>query len=190
MKVLDLGAGTGNLTLRLLQGGAHVTAVDRSPEMLNVLREKCRNYRDRLKRYALDGSNLTWLDSGSFDVVNILLVLFSVEDALRVLQEAVRVLRPGGMLVVTEPNHKFNIEQLLNTTEEYLRSTDRWGSIQQDWGLVKQVNLAFTTALSTGWKAENIEESLIRSFGWDDNDMTRRDAYQGQCTTLQALKPA
>jgi adenine C2-methylase RlmN of 23S rRNA A2503 and tRNA A37 len=94
------------------------------------------------------------------------------------------------MLVVTEPNHKFNIEQLLNTTEEYLRSTDRWGSIQQDWGLVKQVNLAFTTALSTGWKAENIEESLIRSFGWDDNDMTRRDAYQGQCTTLQALKPA
>jgi len=52
------------------------------------------------------------------------------------------------------------------------------------------VNLAFKTALSTGWKAENIEESLIRSFGWDDNDMTRHDAYQGQCTTLQALKPA
>ena len=38
--VLDLGCGTGNLTVRFLEEGATVTAVDMSAEMLQVLSSK------------------------------------------------------------------------------------------------------------------------------------------------------
>src|SRR5207248_240987 len=39
-RVLDLGCGTGRHTLALARGGAHVTALDQSPEMMAVARHK------------------------------------------------------------------------------------------------------------------------------------------------------
>lgn len=38
--ITDLGCGTGNLTLPLARAGYEMTAIDASPDMLNVLREK------------------------------------------------------------------------------------------------------------------------------------------------------
>ncbi|MDZ7637953.1 MAG: class I SAM-dependent methyltransferase [Bryobacterales bacterium] len=40
LRILDCGAGTGNLTLKFLERGCHVTATDISPEMLNELKKK------------------------------------------------------------------------------------------------------------------------------------------------------
>ena len=39
-RILDLGCGTGDLTLMLAQAGYDVIGIDRSEEMLSVLREK------------------------------------------------------------------------------------------------------------------------------------------------------
>jgi ubiquinone/menaquinone biosynthesis C-methylase UbiE len=101
-KILDLGAGTGNLTLRLLNAGATVTAVDRNRAMLNKLQDKCTTHEDRLTVLQRDAADLSRLNSESFDAVNILLVLFATEQPTSVIREAWRVLRPGGYLVVTE----------------------------------------------------------------------------------------
>ena len=40
-KALDFGAGTGNLTVNLLQMGYDVTAIDISEEMCKILEKKC-----------------------------------------------------------------------------------------------------------------------------------------------------
>ena len=117
LKVLDLGAGTGNLTIKLLEKGACVTAVDRSNEMIRVLRRKCSTYQRNLKTYTIDASNLSFFESNSFDVVNILLVLFAIEEPENVLREAFRVLRPGGKLVMTEP--KFGFVELISGWHTY-----------------------------------------------------------------------
>lgn len=52
--VLELGAGTGNLTRRLLERGLRVMASDIVPEAVEVLRAKCRGYEDRLETRVLD----------------------------------------------------------------------------------------------------------------------------------------
>ncbi len=54
IKVLELGAGTGNLTRRLLERGATVTAVDLVPEALDVLRGKCAPHSPRLETAVVD----------------------------------------------------------------------------------------------------------------------------------------
>src|SRR6478609_3587008 len=48
LEVLDLGAGTGKLTERLVGLAASVTAVDPSPEMLAVLGERMPQVRTRV----------------------------------------------------------------------------------------------------------------------------------------------
>jgi len=52
--VLELGAGTGNLARRLLEGGARVTASDIVPEALDALRRKCEAHSGRLETRVLD----------------------------------------------------------------------------------------------------------------------------------------
>jgi ubiquinone/menaquinone biosynthesis C-methylase UbiE len=186
MTMLDIGAGTGNLTVRFLEAGAHVTAVDRSPEMLHILARKCEPYRERLMRVVRDCTELPMFQRDQFHVVNIMLVLFSVEQPRRILREAMRVLRPGGTLVVTEPNRRFDLDVLLGQAEQYLHSVGCLDRLQESWELVKKVNLSFQTALHDGWKVEDVEAEL-NNLGWEIGHF---DAYEGHCTTLRAIKPA
>jgi SAM-dependent methyltransferase len=98
-RALDLGCGTGRHTLALVQAGAEVTALDQSPEMMEVARRN------------LHGHAVTWLlhslpaplpfSDGSFAVVVAGLVAEHVADLPAMLTEAVRVLAPGGRFVLS-----------------------------------------------------------------------------------------
>jgi ubiquinone/menaquinone biosynthesis C-methylase UbiE len=96
--VLDVGCGTGNLTLALLAALAdkgHVCAVDISPRMIEVARGKVRDA--RVSWYVASAERLS-LDNSSCDRI----VCFSVwphfHDQDAVARELLRVLRPGGYL--------------------------------------------------------------------------------------------
>lgn len=192
LKVMDLGAGTGNLVLRLLQAGASVTALDKSQDMLKVLRKKCRGFEERLKVSYRDGCDLTGFPTSGFDVVNVMLVMFAADRPQAMLREALRVLRPGGTLLITEPNQKFDMDTLLRESERELRSAGHLGpagtegSLAEDWDTVKKVNQAFSDTVHEAWKAEQVEEEL-RGMGWEDIETTL--VYHGHCTTLRATKP-
>lgn len=103
-RVGDLGCGTGVLSAALAPFVARVIAVDRSPEMLKAARGRLRDVANvELRRGELEALPI---DGGALDAAVMALALSSVEDPPAALEEAVRVLRrPGRLLVVDMAEH-------------------------------------------------------------------------------------
>lgn len=90
--VLDLGAGTGKLTTRLVERGLDVVAVDPIAEMLDVLRGALPT-----TRALLGTAEQIPLPDNSIDAV-LVAQAWHWFDPQRAVDEVVRVLRPGGRL--------------------------------------------------------------------------------------------
>ncbi|HMB80747.1 MAG TPA: class I SAM-dependent methyltransferase [Vicinamibacterales bacterium] len=94
--ILDVGAGTGRVTLTLTSLGFRVTALDPARAMLETLRAKAEPRPTRLVR--AEGASLPFA-SDSFDAVVLSRILYLMSDWRTVLREVVRVLAPGGRLL-------------------------------------------------------------------------------------------
>ncbi|GAA1494647.1 demethylmenaquinone methyltransferase [Curtobacterium herbarum] len=96
-RVLDLAAGTGTSSAALAKKGAEVTALDLSSGMIAVGRER----HPEITFVEGDAEHLPF-DDESFDAVTISFGLRNVNDPMQALTEMLRVLRPGGRLVICE----------------------------------------------------------------------------------------
>jgi ubiquinone/menaquinone biosynthesis C-methylase UbiE len=100
MEVLELGCGTGYFTRELIATGAMVTAIDISPELLDIARSSLNASN---ARFIIENAHNTGFDDGSFDLVLGSSVLHHL-DAFPAVKEIYRVLKPGGKMIFTEPN--------------------------------------------------------------------------------------
>jgi ubiquinone/menaquinone biosynthesis C-methylase UbiE len=98
-RVLEVGCGTGNISLALARRGARLVGVDVSGPMLAATRRRARE----------QGFSATWIRGGagalpfpknSFDGVISILALDFMADRPGVVREMMRVLSPGGFLVL------------------------------------------------------------------------------------------
>lgn len=96
-RILDLAAGTGTSSVALMRTGAHVTAADFSPKMIEVGRRR----HPSLDFVEADATDLPFA-TGHFDAVTISFGLRNVQDPTTALSELFRVLKPGGRLVICE----------------------------------------------------------------------------------------
>jgi ubiquinone/menaquinone biosynthesis C-methylase UbiE len=97
--VLDFGSGTGNLTQHLLRLGASVMAADVSPKSLEVLKKKFGDRQD-LTTLVLNGIYLREIADNSIDMIATYSVLHHVPDYLKIVEEFVRVVKPGGIIYI------------------------------------------------------------------------------------------
>jgi len=98
---LDVGAGTGNLTGKLLQMGYQVVAVDISQEMCAILQEKYDNYvkSNKLKIINSAIENLDF-DAGKFDLITCYSSLHHLPDYVSALKSLSTFLKKRGVIYI------------------------------------------------------------------------------------------
>lgn len=110
-RILDAGCGVGHwgrVLAPFLSEEAEVTGVDREPEWVEkagrIAREK------GLARFGYRQGDVNSLPFGDaeFDLVTCQTVLIHVPDPRATIREFTRVLKPGGLLILSEPNNLAN----------------------------------------------------------------------------------
>lgn len=175
MTVADIGAGTGFMTVGLAPLVSQVYVLDGSAAMLDVAWKNLTEFANLDFRVA-DGLSLP-LPDASLDAVFANMYLHHCPDPLAAIQEMLRILRPGGRLVITDMD---------THTHEWLKTemADLWLGFERtqirEWfaqaGLVnvivdntgqlcqsKQAEISIFVA--TGTKYLNVRESVQNNYG-------------------------
>jgi ubiquinone/menaquinone biosynthesis C-methylase UbiE len=101
LDALDAGCGTGFLSFELAARGHHVTGVDFAPAMLAEAGRKATERGVSVRFEEADAERLPFT-SGCFDLVISRHVLWTLPHPEAAIEEWIRVLRPGGRLVVVD----------------------------------------------------------------------------------------
>lgn len=96
-RILDLGCGDGELTEKIIAGGATVVAVDAAPDMVAAARSRGIDAR------VMDGQRLAF--AGEFEAVFSNAALHWMRDQQAVLAGVYRALKPGGRFVAEMGGH-------------------------------------------------------------------------------------
>ncbi len=128
LDALDAGCGTGFLSFELAARGHRVTGVDFAPAMLAEARRKAAEHNASVRFEGADAEQLPF-PSGSFDFAISRHVLWTLPHPEAAIDEWIRVLRPGGRLVVVDgqfdPGFLVEPSQNARTSDEYAVIADR-----------------------------------------------------------------
>ncbi len=136
-RILDLGCGTGSMTLMLKQAfpDAEVIGVDLSPYMLVVAEEKAKKAGLAIA-FSQANAEQIHFPAASVDLISISLLFHETPPAISrlILRECFRLLTPGGQVLVLDGHQKILRQQgwLTNIFEEpyiqdyALESVDAW----------------------------------------------------------------
>lgn len=114
--VLEVGCGEGRGVELVMQQAGSFTAVDKIEEALQVLRNKF----PKATFKAMNLPPLHGLADNSFDCVLSFQVIEHIKNDRFYLQEIHRVLKPGGVALITTPNRKMSLSRNPWHIREYL----------------------------------------------------------------------
>ena len=148
-KILEIGAATGRYSLALAKMGYNVTAVDLTPQYVEIMKKKGR----RLKNFqcmVADALDLSAFKDNSFDLVlNLgpMYHLFHQKDKQQAVKETIRVAKKNGVCMFAYISH---------------------GSIMMTYGLRKQGAAYLFSAMDKQGRVRDIPEETISSFYIED----------------------
>jgi arsenite methyltransferase len=138
MTAADVGAGTGFVAAGLAPLIRKVHVVDGSPAMLEAARKNLAPF-GNVQYHLADGQSLPFPD-GSLDAAFANMYLHHCPDPLAAIREMVRILKPGGRLVITDAdahNHTWMREEMADVWLGFER--DQVQAWLQEAGLVNVI---------------------------------------------------
>ena len=142
LRALDVGCGEGRFCRMLRKKGVETVAIDPTESLLQAARK-----RDAGGDYRLAFAEKLPFENASFDVVISYLTLIDIPDFRAAINEMVRVLKPGGKLVIanltamaTATPHLWwrdaNGEKLFWTLDNYMTERPEW----VEWRGIRVIN--------------------------------------------------
>jgi ubiquinone/menaquinone biosynthesis C-methylase UbiE len=214
--ILEVGAGTGRYSVALAKKGLQVTAVELIEHNLEILRSKL-DGKEPIKTIQGNALDLSGLSDNSFDLTMLLgpmYHLYTKEEKIRALSEAVRVTKSGGYILVAycmnEPTviqYVFGLNNLHEVMDLNMLTSD-WHCISEPKDLfemvrteeiaeldatlpVKRIKLVATDG-ATNYKREYIDAMDDETFSkWMDYHFTiceRQDLIGASHHTLDMLR--
>lgn len=127
--ILEVGVGTG-LTLPLYPRHSKLTGIDFSAEMLEKAKIRAdEEGLDHIDLHVMDAQAMSFPDN-SFDLVVAAYVVTAVPDYKRLMNEMVRVCRPGGRVVMV--NHFVSSNPVLRGAERLISPLCHWLGFRSD----------------------------------------------------------
>ena len=121
LRFLDLGTGTAQIPIELCRRmpEAHVVAIDMAEEMLKLGRQNiaAAGLQNRIQLEQADGKRLPYGDH-SFDALISNSIVHHIPEPRSVLAEAIRVVRPGGLIFFRDllrPSDDAELRRLVGT---------------------------------------------------------------------------
>lgn len=110
LDVLDIGTGPGFFAIILSQAGHRVTGIDYAEGMIERARKNAKKLGVEPQFIQMDGHKLHF-EEGSFDLIISRNVTWTLADPVKMYRQWLKVLRPGGRLLIFDANwhlHYYN----------------------------------------------------------------------------------
>lgn len=194
-RVLDLGAGTGNIAYALASTGRgyHVIAIDGNRTMLECLKAKCNVYLTTTPEkpgvFPLRQNlvSLFGIPDASIDCAIMNNVLYAIPDHQPVLQEVRRVLKPRGELRISGPHAGSDVEVLFRDIRRDLETSGRFEAVKPAYERVYAINKLRLAPMLGRWGTEQLAKTL-RETGFSEIAHASESVYNGQSMLLCARK--
>lgn len=136
---LDLATGTGAVAIRASRAGAHVTALDLAPALIETAKRLAADQTLSIRFDVGDCEKVPYADA-RFDVVSSAVGVIFAPDHVAVARELARVCRPGGRLGLASwrPNTAYSavLEPFRAPSEPGAGDPDDWGREDYVLGLL------------------------------------------------------